>query len=131
MLLNSHVAAIFFSSRRRHTRSLRDWSSDVCSSDLPALIIDQVALQSNIERMAATAAAHKVALRPHAKTHKSAAIARRQLEAGAIGIACATLLEAEAMARESITGLLVTSPVVGAEKAARLARLNRLSPVAV
>ena len=55
--------------------------------DTPALIIDESALQSNIERMAATAAAHKVALRPHAKTHKSAAIARRQLTAGAVGIA--------------------------------------------
>jgi D-serine deaminase-like pyridoxal phosphate-dependent protein len=99
--------------------------------DTPALIIDEVALQSNIERMAATAAAHRVALRPHAKTHKSAAIALRQLKAGAIGIACATLLEAKALAAAGVTGLLVTSPVVGADKAARLARLNRVSPVAV
>ena len=99
--------------------------------DTPALIIDEAALQSNIERMAKTAAAHKVALRPHAKTHKSAAIALRQLKAGAIGIACATLLEAEALAQAGVTGLLVTSPVVGADKAARLARLNRVSPVTV
>jgi D-serine deaminase-like pyridoxal phosphate-dependent protein len=53
-----------------------------------------------------------------------------QLDAGAAGIACATVLEAEAMAQAGITGLLVTSPVVGADKAARLARLNRASPVA-
>jgi D-threonine aldolase len=99
--------------------------------DTPALIIDEPALQSNIERMAATAAARKVALRPHAKTHKSAGIALRQLEAGAIGIACATLLEAEALAQAGVTGLLVTSPVVGADRAERLARLNRVSPVAV
>jgi len=99
--------------------------------DTPALVIDEPALQSNIERMAATAAANKVALRPHAKTHKSAAIARQQLEAGAVGIACATLLEAEALAREGVTGLLVTSPVVGTDKAARLARLNRVSPLMV
>jgi D-serine deaminase-like pyridoxal phosphate-dependent protein len=99
--------------------------------DTPALVIDEAALQSNIERMAKTAAAHKVALRPHAKTHKSAAIARRQLKAGAVGIACATLLEAEALAAAGITGLLVTSPVVGADKAARLARINQVSPVTV
>jgi D-serine deaminase-like pyridoxal phosphate-dependent protein len=99
--------------------------------ETPALIIDEVAMQSNIERMAATASARKTALRPHAKTHKSAAIALRQLKAGAIGIACATLLEAQALAEAGVTGLLVTSPVVGAGKAARLARLNRVSPMMV
>jgi D-serine deaminase-like pyridoxal phosphate-dependent protein len=99
--------------------------------DTPALIVDAVALQSNIERMAQTAAAHKVALRPHAKTHKSPSIARRQLAAGAVGICCATLLEAEAMAREGVTGLLVTSPVVGRDRAARVAALNRISPLTV
>jgi D-serine deaminase-like pyridoxal phosphate-dependent protein len=99
--------------------------------DTPALIVDAAALRSNIERMAQTAAAHKVALRPHAKTHKSPAIARRQLAAGAVGICCATLLEAEAMAREGITGLLVTSPVVGRDRAARVAALNRISPLTV
>ena len=99
--------------------------------DTPALIVDAVALHSNIERMAQTAAAHKVALRPHAKTHKSPSIARRQLAAGAVGICCATLLEAEAMARQGITGLLVTSPVVGRDRAARVAALNRISPLTV
>jgi D-serine deaminase-like pyridoxal phosphate-dependent protein len=99
--------------------------------DTPALIVDSAALRSNIERMATTAAAHKVALRPHAKTHKCSAIAHQQLAAGAIGVCCATLLEAEAMAREGITGLLVTSPVVGRDRAARLAALNRVSPLTV
>ena len=91
----------------------------------PALVVDGIALDSNIERMAALAAGHGVALRPHAKTHKCAAIAHKQLQAGAIGIACATLWEAEALARAGVTGLLVTSPVVGADKVARLARLHR------
>jgi D-serine deaminase-like pyridoxal phosphate-dependent protein len=97
----------------------------------PALVVDHAALEANIARMAAIAAANKIALRPHAKTHKCAEIARMQLDAGAAGIACATLLEAEALAQAGITGLLVTSPVVGADKAARLARLNRTSPMAV
>jgi D-serine deaminase-like pyridoxal phosphate-dependent protein len=97
----------------------------------PALVIDHAALKANIARMAAIAAAHNIALRPHAKTHKCTEIARMQLDAGAAGIACATILEAEALAQAGITGLLITSPVVGADKAARLARLNRSSPVAV
>jgi D-serine deaminase-like pyridoxal phosphate-dependent protein len=91
----------------------------------PALVLEGAALDANIDRMAAVAAAHHVALRPHAKTHKCAAVARKQLQAGAIGVACATLWEAEALAQAGVAGLLVTSPVVGTNKAARLVRLNR------
>jgi len=97
----------------------------------PALIVDHVALERNIARMSATAAERGISLRPHAKTHKCVEIARMQRDAGAIGIACATIREAEAMAQAGITGLLITSPVVGADKAARLARLNRASPLNV
>ena len=97
----------------------------------PALVIDHVALGENIAVMAAIAAENNIALRPHAKTHKCIEIARMQLAAGASGIACATILEAEALVQAGITGLLITSPVVGGDKAARLARLNRHSPVAV
>jgi D-serine deaminase-like pyridoxal phosphate-dependent protein len=97
----------------------------------PALIVDGATLDANIARMAAITVANGVALRPHAKTHKCAEIARKQLQAGAIGIACATLGEAEALAQAGVTGLLVTSPVVGAVKAARLARLHRGNPGAV
>ncbi|HUB95869.1 MAG TPA: alanine racemase, partial [Stellaceae bacterium] len=63
--------------------------------DTPALLIDRAALDRNIAAMAAHARGAGVALRPHAKTHKSLAIARRQIDAGAIGICCATLGEAE------------------------------------
>jgi D-serine deaminase-like pyridoxal phosphate-dependent protein len=97
----------------------------------PALVIDHAALAANIAHMASIATAHGIALRPHAKTHKCVEIARMQLGVGAAGIACATLLEAEALAQAGITGLLITSPVVGADKGARLARLNRRSPVTV
>ena len=54
-------------------------------------------------------------LRPHAKTHKSIEIARRQLEAGAIGICCAKLGEAEVFAAGGVESILVTSPVVAPE----------------
>lgn len=90
----------------------------------PALLLDLDAMERNIAAMAAHAKAHGVALRPHAKTHKSLRIARLQCEAGALGICCATLGEAEAMAAGGIDGLLVTSPVVAPAKIARLMALR-------
>ena len=95
----------------------------------PVLVIAVAALEANIARMAMAAQRAGVALRPHAKTHKSPDIARMQLQAGAIGIACATLLEAEELSRAGIGNLLITSPVVGRDKVARLARLHRHSPM--
>ena len=61
----------------------------------PALVLDLAALERNIAAMAVYCARHGVALRPHAKTHKSVEVARRQLEAGAMGISVATIGEAE------------------------------------
>ena len=92
--------------------------------DTPALLVDLDALERNIAAMAAHARATGVALRPHAKTHKSARIARLQLDAGALGICCVTLGEAEAMAAAGIPGLHITSPQVTPPKIARLMALN-------
>lgn len=97
----------------------------------PALVVDEAALDANIARMAAFAREAGVALRPHAKTHKSAEIAHRQIAAGASGIACATVAEVEAMAGEGIGGLLLTCPIGDGAKAARIAALNRNAPLAV
>lgn len=77
----------------------------------PALVIDVDAMEVNLEAAASAAAAAGVGLRPHAKTHKCAAIAQRQLDHGARGICVAKLSEAEAMAAAGIGLLLVTSPV--------------------
>ncbi len=90
----------------------------------PALVIDLDRLEANIARMAAHARARRIALRPHAKTHKSSEIARRQIEAGALGICTAKLGEAEALAEAGIDSILVTSPVVTEGGIARLAALN-------
>ena len=90
----------------------------------PVLVVDLDALDRNIARMAAFAAEHGVALRPHAKTHKSVDVGRRQIEAGAIGQCCAKLGEAEALVAGGLDGLHVTSPVVSAPAVARLAALN-------
>jgi D-serine deaminase-like pyridoxal phosphate-dependent protein len=89
----------------------------------PVLILDQGALDRNIARMAALTKAAGVALRPHAKTHKSVAIARRQLDAGAVGVCCAKIGEAEVLADGGITGILITSPVAAPAAIARLAKL--------
>ena len=97
--------------------------------DTPALLLDLDAMERNIARMAQFAEDHGVRLRPHVKTHKSAAIAQRQLAAGAIGVSCATLGEAETMAAAGIPGVLITSPIVTTGKIRRLVELaSRAAP---
>jgi D-serine deaminase-like pyridoxal phosphate-dependent protein len=91
----------------------------------PALVIELPAFERNLARMAEWARHAGIALRPHAKTHKSGEIARRQVAAGAVGICCAKLGEAEALAAEGISDILITSPVVPRQAVERLARLNR------
>jgi len=96
----------------------------------PALVCDLVLLVSNIDRMAVNALAAGVALRPHVKSHKSAYIAKRQLEAGAVGLSFAKLGEAEVVVAQlksdefapSIS-VLLTSPLVGRHSAERAAAL--------
>ena len=90
----------------------------------PALMLDRAALDRNIARMAAFAAGLGIALRPHAKTHKSADIGRRQIAAGAAGLCCAKLGEAEALAAAGLSQLHLTSPVVAPGAIARLTALN-------
>lgn len=90
----------------------------------PALVVDVDALDRNIARMAGFARSAGVVLRPHAKTHKSVHIARRQIEAGAAGICCAKLGEAEALAAGGIDSILITSPVVTAPAIRRFAALH-------
>ncbi|HEX5070164.1 MAG TPA: alanine racemase [Vicinamibacterales bacterium] len=77
----------------------------------PFVAIDRARVKSNIAAMQEVARAAGVALRPHAKTHKSPAIANWQLEAGAVGICCAKLAEAEVFADAGITDIRVPYPV--------------------
>lgn len=89
----------------------------------PAAVLDLDAFERNLAKMAGRARDAGLALRPHAKSHKCAALARRQIEAGAVGVCCAKLAEAEALAAAGIGQILVTSPVAGATRAARAAAL--------
>jgi D-serine deaminase-like pyridoxal phosphate-dependent protein len=90
----------------------------------PALVIDMDVFERNLARMAEHARKSGVRLRPHAKTHKSVEVARRQIAAGAIGICCAKLGEAEALAAGGIDSILLTSPVVSDGGIARVMALN-------
>ena len=92
--------------------------------DTPALLIELDALEANIEAMAAHCRTTGQRLRPHTKTHKSVEIARRQVAAGAVGVCCATLGEAEFMGNAGIPGVHITSPVVRPNRIARLMALN-------
>ncbi|MFT3725662.1 MAG: DSD1 family PLP-dependent enzyme [Hyphomonadaceae bacterium] len=94
----------------------------------PVLVIDLDALERNIATMAKFAKERGIALRPHAKTHKSADIANKQIAAGAVGVCCAKLGEAEAMADGGVGAILITSPVVSAPAIGRLMRLNARIP---
>jgi D-serine deaminase-like pyridoxal phosphate-dependent protein len=78
--------------------------------------------------MAALVAFRGVGLRPHAKTHKSVAIAKRQVAAGALGLCCAKIGEAEVLADGGIEGLLITSPVAAPAAVVRLAALAKHAP---
>src|SRR5580693_6399803 len=98
------------------------------SLNTPALVLDLEMLDRNIAEMANFAKAHKVNLRPHSKTHKSAAIAKLQIAAGALGVCCAKLGEAEALAEAGIGSILITSPVVTERGIARLMALNARMP---
>lgn len=94
----------------------------------PASVLDLDAFDRNVAKMAGRAAKAGLALRPHSKSHKCAALARRQIAAGAVGICCAKLAEAEAMAAAGIGQILVTSPIAGATSAQRAARLAATLP---
>src|SRR3978361_1477410 len=91
--------------------------------DTPVLTADLDAVERNIVRMQAYCDEHTIALRPHIKTHKLPELARKQLQAGARGITCQKLGEAEVMADAGVDDILISFPLVGPAKADRLAAL--------
>ncbi len=95
--------------------------------DTPSLLLDADALEANIARMAAFFADRPSGLRPHFKSHKCTRIAQLQIEAGAVGITCAKLGEAEALADSGIRDILIANQIVGPIKIRRLVELARRS----
>ena len=99
--------------------------------DTPALLLDLDAFDRNVQRMAAFFADKPTVLRPHAKTHKCPHVALRQIEAGAIGITCAKVSEAEVMAQAGVKDILIANQVIGPVKIARLTELADLCDLMV
>jgi len=95
--------------------------------DTPALCLDLDALEANIARMAAHTRAHQVDWRPHAKAHKCPQIALLEIAAGAIGITCAKLGEAEVFAAAGIRDILIANQIVGPHKMSRLRALRQIA----
>jgi D-serine deaminase-like pyridoxal phosphate-dependent protein len=91
--------------------------------DTPALVVDLDAMEKNLAAMAAFARRHGVRLRPHAKMHKSATIARLQIEAGAVGVCVQKTSEAEALAAAGIDDIYISNEVIDRAKLARVAAL--------
>lgn len=99
--------------------------------DTPVLLIDKDAFTRNLEKMQEITSTAGVAYRPHAKAHKSGEIAALQKKYGAQGVCCAKLGEAEVLAAENVLDILITTPVIGLSKLARLAQLAHHAEVAV
>jgi D-serine deaminase-like pyridoxal phosphate-dependent protein len=97
--------------------------------ETPALVVDADALERNIAQMAG--ATRQLRLRPHAKSHKCATIARAQIAQGAVGICCQKTDEAAAFVEAGIHDVLVTNEVVDAVKVARLVDLARTATIGV
>lgn len=95
----------------------------VAAIDTPALVIDLDAMARNLATMAAFASQRGLRLRPHAKTHKSAAIAKLQMAAGAVGVCVQKLSEAEALADCGVPDIYISNEIVATAKLARVATL--------
>jgi D-serine deaminase-like pyridoxal phosphate-dependent protein len=103
----------------------------VDSIETPALVIDLDAMQRNLAAMATFARVRGVRLRPHAKMHKCAAIARLQIAAGAVGVCVQKTSEAEALADAGIDDIYISNEVIDQRKLARVAALARRIRLAI
>ena len=97
----------------------------------PCAVIDLDVVDRNIARLQSLCDAAGLANRPHIKTHKSPFLAKRQLAAGAVGITCQKLGEAEVMADAGIEDILIATNIIGAARSGRLAALQRRLPLKI
>lgn len=115
--------------------NLQDGTADigapVAELDTPALVLDAAVLETNIASLAKLCAGRPQRLRPHAKTHKSPIVARMQQQAGAVGLCCAKLAEAEALVAGGVDDVLITTPIVDKRKLARVSTLARMAKLTV
>src|SRR5688500_12315370 len=93
--------------------------------DTPAVVVDLDVMEDNIKRHQEYTDAHGISARPHIKTHKVPAIAHMQVTAGAAGITCQKVSEAEIFVQAGLKDVLIPFNIVGALKLDRLCRLAR------
>ena len=99
--------------------------------DTPVLLIEEDAFLRNMKHMQDLAVEANIAYRPHAKAHKSAEIAKMQIDAGASGVCCAKLGEAEVLVSHDIKDILITTPVIGISKLTRMMRIANKAKISV
>ena len=99
--------------------------------ETPAVVVDLDVMDQNLSRMAGYCRRHQLLLRPHTKSHKIPELAKRQIASGATGITVAKLGEAEVMLDAGLTDVLIAYPIVGAEKAKRLAAMAERASISV
>src|SRR5580704_4783875 len=99
--------------------------------ETPALLVDLPAMERNLARMASYFEKGPTRLRPHYKNHKCPEFARRQLAAGAVGITCATLSEADALVRNGIGPVLIANEIAGELKIRRFVELAKKADMTV
>ncbi len=94
----------------------------------PCLLVDLDMFEANIKHMADTTKGNGISVRPHVKVHKSVDVAKHQVQAGAIGLTCATIAEAELFSGSGITGVLWTKQPVSKNNILRAVALSKKDP---
>ncbi len=101
----------------------------VSAIDTPALLVDYVKLQNNLQKLQQACDEAEISLRPHIKAHKTPQVAQMQIRGGAIGVTCAKIAEAEAMAAGGIEDIFLANSFVGETKMLRLVALAKHVPI--
>ena len=107
-------------------RDFRDLTKDLLPT--PCMVVDLEMFNANVQHMAETAKANGINVRPHVKIHKSVDVAKRQIAAGALGLTCATIAEAELFSGVGIQGVLWTKQPVGFNNIQRAVALAKKDP---
>ena len=106
-------------------------AAELLKLETPALLVDLPAMERNIAAMSGFFRSRPAKLRPHFKNHRVLALADRQMAAGAIGLTCARLWQAEALVQHGIKSVLVANEIAGEEMIRRFVKLSQAAPVIV
>ena len=103
----------------------------IADIETPALLLNMDVMESNLRKMAAFFAESSAKLRPHFKNHKCPELALRQIAAGAIGMTCATVAEAESLVRHGVRSVLIANEIADPIKIGRFIELAKQTEVMV